>query len=82
MKYLPPNRKLAESPFSFHDLPEEEEQNRSDLFGNVWLTVEETVGYQGDREEPENNAHQSVEDNLFFQESNRIKFHFLPLILG
>jgi hypothetical protein len=83
MKYLLPNRKLAESPFNLSDLPEEEEQNRSDFFGDVWLTVEETVGYRRDGKEPENQAHQSVEDNLFFQGSNRINLHLLlPLILG
>jgi hypothetical protein len=83
MKYLSPNRKQAESPFNIPDLSEEEEQNGSDLFGDEWLTFENTVGYQRDREEPENQTHESAEDDLFFQGINRHKLHFLlPSILG
>jgi hypothetical protein len=81
--FSPPNRRLAEFLFKVPNLPEKEEQNGSDLFGDEWLTVEETVGYQRDRKEPENQAHQSVESDLFFQGRNRHKLHFLlPLILG
>jgi hypothetical protein len=72
-----------ESFFYVPDLPEEEEQNGSDLFGDEWLTVQETVGDHRDREEPKNQAHQDVDSDLFFQGSNRHKRQFLlPSIAG
>ena len=76
---ITPARKSAEALFNVPDLTEEEEKNGGDFFGDVRLAFEETVGCQRDREKPEDQAHQTVKDNLFLQRSGRYWLHFLFL---